>query len=300
MKRDVNRLIGQLEAYAQKQLAGAISQIVLVNDAEKAEALKLGRHPDLAGEILRDMERLGMIGEDTNKLMGYLVMTSRKMDDPLALLILSGSGAGKSHLQDTILSLCPDEELIKLTSLSGQALFYKGEDSLKNKVLAVEEVAGRRRRLLRHPQSDLGQKTRHRNDGEKSALTGQLATQVNTVHGPTAVFQTTTNPQIDAETRSRFILMSVDESPEQTRAILEAQRQSHTLEGWQRRRQREMILRRHHALQRLLQAGSRRQSIRAAAQLSRRPPAGPARSSQISASDFSRHVPAPVAADGPA
>jgi DNA primase catalytic core len=251
IEADVNRLIGQLEAYAQKQLAGAISQVVLVNDAEKAEALKLGRHADLAGEILRDMERLGMIGEATNKLMGYLVMTSRKMDDPLALLILSGSGAGKSHLQDTILSLCPDEELIKLTSLSGQALFYKGEDSLKNKVLAVEEVAGAEgayyaiRNLISAKKLTIETTV-------KNALTGQLTTQVNTVHGPTAVFQTTTNPQIDAETRSRFILVSVDESPEQTRAILEAQRQNHTLEGWKRRRQREAILRRHHALQRML------------------------------------------------
>ena len=52
--------------------------------------------------------------------------------------------------------------------------------------------------------------------------------------------------------RSRFILMSVDESPEQTRAILEAQRQSHTLEGWRQRQAREAILRRHHAFQRLL------------------------------------------------
>ena len=82
-----------------------------MSDADKAEALKLGRDPDLAGEILRDMEKLGLVGEETNKLIGYLVMTSRKMDDPLALLILSGSGAGKSHLQDAILSLCPDEDL---------------------------------------------------------------------------------------------------------------------------------------------------------------------------------------------
>ena len=86
----------------------------------------------------------------------------------------------------------------------------------------------------------------------KNPLTGKLETQVNTVHGPTAVFQTTTNPRTDAETRSRFILMSVDESPEQTRAILEAQRQSHTLDGWRKRHAREAILRRHHALQRLL------------------------------------------------
>lgn len=57
---------------------------------------------------------------------------------------------------------------------------------------------------------------------------------------------------MDAETRSRFIITSVDESPEQTRAILEAQRNRHTLEGLRRKKLREAIARRHHAFQRLL------------------------------------------------
>jgi len=248
---DVNRLIIQVEAYAQKQLEGSQSQTVLVSDTDKAEALKLGRHPDLTGEILRDMEKLGLIGEATNKLIGYLVMTSRKMPDPLALLTLSGSGSGKSHLQDTILCLCPDEDLIKLTSLTDRALFYKGEDSLKNKVLAVEELAGAQgadyaiRNLISAKKLVIESTI-------KNPLTGRLETQVNTVHGPTAVFQTTTNPRTDAETRSRFVIVSVDESPEQTRAILAAQRQSHTREGWRQRLMREAILKRHHAFQRLL------------------------------------------------
>jgi DNA primase catalytic core len=251
IEADVNRLIGQVEAYAQKQLEGSQSQAVLVSDTDKAEALKLGKHPDLAGEILRDMEKLGLIGEATNKLIGYLVMTSRKMPDPLALLTLSGSGAGKSLLQDTILCLCPDEDLIKLTSLTDRALFYKGEDSLKNKVLAVEELAGAMgadyaiRNLISAKKLVIESTI-------KNPLTGKLETQVNTVNGPTAVFQTTTNPRTDAETRSRFILIGVDESPEQTRAILAAQRQSHTREGWRRRLAREAILKRHQAFQRLL------------------------------------------------
>ena len=251
IEADVNRLIGQVEAYAQKQLAESHSQVVLVSDTDKAEALKLGRHPDLAGEILRDMEKLGLIGEATNKLIGYLTMTSRKMPDPLALLTLSGSGSGKSHLQDTILCLCPDEDLIKLTSLTDRALFYKGEDSLKNKVLAVEELAGATgadyaiRNLISAKKLVIESTI-------KNPLTGKLETQVNTVNGPTAVFQTTTNPRTDAETRSRFVVISVDESPEQTRAILAAQRQSHTREGWQRRLAREAILKRHQSFQRLL------------------------------------------------
>ena len=39
--------------------------------------LKLGPRPDLAGEMLRDVERLGMIGETANTLIGYLLMASR-------------------------------------------------------------------------------------------------------------------------------------------------------------------------------------------------------------------------------
>jgi len=249
IETDTNRLIEQLESYVQKRQT--TSPVTLVSDTDKAEGLKLGRQPDLTGEILRDMERLGLVGETVNKMVGYLVMTSRKLGDPLALLILSGSGAGKSLVQDTLLQLCPDEDLIKLTSLSDRALFYKGEDSLKNKVLAVEEVAGAEgayyaiRNLISAKKLVIETTV-------KNPLTGQLTTQLNTVTGPTAVFQTTTQPDLDAETKSRFIITSIDETPEQTRAILEAQRNSHTLEGLRRRKQREAIIQRHHAFQRLL------------------------------------------------
>ncbi|MGH7994907.1 MAG: hypothetical protein ACREFX_00990 [Opitutaceae bacterium] len=86
----------------------------------------------------------------------------------------------------------------------------------------------------------------------KNPLTGKMETQVNTVYGPTAVFETTTDPKTDPETKSRFIVTSIDESPEQTRAILEAQRHRHTLAGLRTRHARGEVLRRHHALQRLL------------------------------------------------
>jgi DNA primase len=203
------------------------------------------------GEIVKDLTAMGMTGEDKNKLLAYLVMTSRKLPDPLALLILSGSGAGKSYLQDSVLALCPEEDLVKLTSLTDQALFYRGENSLRHKVLALEESAGARgadyaiRNLISARKLVIETTI-------KNSLTGKLETQVNTVHGPTAVFQTTTNPHADAETRSRFVVVSVDESPAQTRAILEKQRRLHTLEALRQKELRRQILRRHHAFQRML------------------------------------------------
>jgi DNA primase catalytic core len=252
IEADVNRLILAAENYL-TQKTETVPSGPAIPDAEKLEAIRMGRNPDLVNEILRDLERFGLVGETTNKLMGYLTMTSRKMADPLALQILSGSGAGKSHLQDAVLSLCPDEELIKLTSLTDRALFYKGEDSLKHKVLAVEEEAGASgaRYAIRNL---ISAKKLTIESTIKNNLSGRLETQVNTVYGPTAVFETTTNPDTDPETKSRFIIISVDESPEQTRAILAAQRQSHTLDGMRARHQRDAIQQKHHALQRLLRS----------------------------------------------
>jgi DNA primase len=251
IESDLHHITQQLEAYVKNRLKEQLPIAVAVTEEHRTEGLKFGCQADLPGEILRDLEQLGVIGEKANKLISYLVMTSRKLPDPLALLILSGSGAGKSHLQDTVLSLCPEEDLIKLTSLTERALFYKGEDSLRHKVLALEELVGAKsadyaiRNLISAKKLVIESTV-------KNALTGKLETQVNTVRGPTAVFQTTTNPRADPETRSRFIVVSVDESPQQTRAILRAQRQNHTLEGWRQRQNRDAILRRHCAFQRLL------------------------------------------------
>lgn len=252
IEADVNGITVAMEKHVAHKLDGAAAPAVAVPDADRLEALRLGRSAGLIDELQRDFGKLGIIGEETNRLLLYLAMTSRKMDDPLAVQILSSSGAGKSHLQDAVLSLCPDEDLIKLTSLTGQALFYKGEDSLRHKCLAIAEVAGAEgaRYALRNLISD---RKLVIESTIKNALTGRLETQLNTVYGPTAVFETTTNPDTDAETKSRYVLLSVDESPEQTKAILEAQRQSHTLEGRKRRKAREAVLAKHHALQRLLE-----------------------------------------------
>ncbi len=251
IEMDVNRLITQLETYVEKRAVESSPRVALVSEPDQAEAQRLGRSPDLVHEILRDVERLGVVGEGVNVLLHYLAMTSRKLDDPLAVHTLSSSGAGKSHLQDVVLSLCPEEDLIKVTSLSDRALFYKGENSLCHKVLAIEEVAGAfgARYAVRNL---ISQKILTVETTIKNPLTGKMETQVNTVRGPAAVFETTTEPETDAETKSRFIITTVDESAGQTRAIVEAQRQRHTVEGWERKLKRGEILRRHHAFQRLL------------------------------------------------
>jgi hypothetical protein len=250
IEAEVNRLIEECERRAAKPdpIAEAIVQ---VTEPQRREAERFGKRPDLLDIIPQDFEKGGYIGDKPNVRLAYLCMTSRKMFNPLALMILSGSGAGKSFLQDTALKFCPEEDLVKLTSVTERALFYKGETSLRHKVLALEEFAGGEDaayaiRSLISAGILLIEAT------VKDPLTGRMTTMQNKVYGPTSVFQTTTNPRVNPETLSRFFLSSIDESLEQTRRILEAQRVARTLEGLRMQLRQDGVLTRHHAFQRLL------------------------------------------------
>ncbi len=103
---------------------------------ERKEALALLHDPDLLNRILVDFTQAGMVGEEINKLTGYLACVSRKLNRPLAVMIQSSSAAGKSSLMDSILAFVPKEERVQYSAMTGQSLFYMGETNLKHKILA--------------------------------------------------------------------------------------------------------------------------------------------------------------------
>src|SRR5207249_1184713 len=86
--------------------------------------------------------RGALVGETTNTLVGYLAAVSRKLDEPLAVLIQSASAAGKTALMDALLAMIPGDEQILYSAVTGQALFYLGETDLAHKLLAIAEDEG--------------------------------------------------------------------------------------------------------------------------------------------------------------
>ncbi len=250
---DIEKLLRQCEEMRAevKDDTGNEPTTAVMSESETKEAIELGQSPDLIERILADFTKIGLVGEESNKLICYLAMTSRKMTEPLSVLVLSSSGAGKSALQDATLSLCPPEDLVKMTSVSAKALFYKEASSLKNKVLAVEEDTGA---------DDASYAVRNLISSDsliaevavRDAKTGRMTTMRNKVDGPVSVFSTSTNPNVDAETRSRFVVLGIDESKEQTRRILEAQRSKWGLDGLAGDVEAEHARRLHRNFQRLL------------------------------------------------
>ena len=114
--------------------------------------------------------------------------------------------------------------------MTGQSLYYLGDSDLTHKVLAIveEEGAERASYALKLLQSE-GELTIASTG--KDAHTGRMTAQEYHVKGPVMIMLTTTAIDLDEELMNRCIVLTVDESREQTRAIHALQRQRETVEG---------------------------------------------------------------------
>ena len=254
IKWDLGQVVRALEELQQKAIDEALKPKVVIptiSDEERAEALEMLSAEDLVERILSDFTQCGIVGEETNKLLGYVAAVSRKLDRPLAVIVRSSSAAGKTVLMEAILGLIPREDREKYSALSEHSLFYFEGKDFKHKVLAIVEEEGAQRAgyalKLLQTEGEITIASTGKDPG-----TGRLVTKEYRVEGPVMIFLTSTAVEIDEELLNRALVLTVDEGREQTRKIHELQRESQTLEGLWASEEREEIYRRHHNAQRLL------------------------------------------------
>lgn len=237
---------------AQPDLLMPDSTVDPVPEGDKREGELLGKDPNFFELVVQDFNSLGVVGESDNIILSYLVMTSRRMSDPLALMIISSPGTGKSYIAERATELCPSECRFDATHLSGKALFHAGKGQLKHKLISISENEGAQKanyslRVLMSAKELTAVIT------SKDQATGKLQAETKRVEGPAAVLNTSSDPNVDRETLTRYLVTHTNETPEQTKKIQKHQRKKSSEESLVAQRERDRILRRHHAFQRLLQ-----------------------------------------------
>ncbi len=254
IRADLGQVLLQLEALQDARIKQTLTPAPKkspLTAEQEAAALALLRDPNLALRIVSDVAAIGLVGEDSNALVGYLACVSRKLDKPLAILIQSTSAAGKSTLMDALLSLMPENERVHYSAMTGQSLFYLGEGDLKHKILAIAEEEGVRQAAyaLKLLQSQ-GELTIASTG--KDPTTGKLVTEEYRVEGPVMLVLTTTAIDLDEELLNRCLVLTINESREQTAAIHARQRSARTLQGLLAGKEAEAIRSLHQAAQTLL------------------------------------------------
>jgi len=225
---------------------------LMTTGAEYDEALALLRRPDLFDVLAADLETLGWVGEAEQKRLLLLTSTSRKLPAPLWSALV-GSTAATPALR-LVAELTPPEDVVHLSRVSVAALYYEDEHALRHRLLVIDEAD----ELAPEVATTLA--VLHERGAISSAhvprhnLSGSARTRTVEVRGPVALL-TATSGGLSERLLGRCCLVPVDESPEQTARVLAAQRRLHAEPGLHATgAKRTAIVRRHHALQRLLQA----------------------------------------------
>ncbi len=251
VKKDLYRIIDIIEEHQSEKNKPPKKEPVKISNRDKEFALKELRNSSLLKNILSDIETLGYIGEEKNKIIAYLVSISRKLEDPLSAIIISESSAGKSALSDVIEKLTPPEDIVYLSTLTPKALYYMDKDYLKNKFIIIEEREGSYEsdypiRILQSKKR-LIQAVPIKDPNTNKARTHSIE-----VEGPISYLETTTKSHINYENSTRCFELYLDSSVSQTSRIHHIQKESKTSLGLERKLKFKEILNKHHNMQRLL------------------------------------------------
>jgi DNA primase len=178
--------------------------------------------PKLMERTNTDIGRTGMIGEENNRLLMYLVFTSRLREQPLHIISLGASGTGKTYLQEKIAELIPEQDKLEITILSENAFYYFGRKELKNKLILIEDMDGAMEVL--YPLRELQSKKKISKTIPIKDSKGNMKTITLKVEGPICLAGTTTKEKLYEDNANRSLLIYLDNSKQHKEMIMGYQR----------------------------------------------------------------------------
>jgi DNA primase len=188
-----------------------------MSPAERQAALKELQHPNLLQRTAQLLEQCGIVGEQQNSMISYLIYCTRKQPIPLHVMFLGSSGSGKTYLQERISELMPPEDRIEITQITDNALYYFKQEELKHKLILIEDLDGAM--TVFYPLRELQTKRRISKTVTLKDSKGNLKTITLTVEGPVCVSGCTTKEKIYEDNANRCILLYTDMSKDQDRRI---------------------------------------------------------------------------------
>lgn len=247
------QLLAMLDVKPEPPQPKATSEGLLAAMPEKArrDAEEMLNHPLLILQIRQDLKRMGVVGRGDVAIGTYISGVSRLLDRPVSVIVRGATSSGKSYESSKACKFFPPETILLAHHMSAKSLLYMEDDALVHKLV----VGGERPRRQDDDQSDATKLLREMlSDGVlRAAVTetidGALKTHVFEKRGPIAFVETTSAATVFEEDLNRCLTFYVDETKEQTAAIMSAA--AERAAGRAGREDPDLILK-HHAIQRML------------------------------------------------
>ncbi len=225
----IAELINGLEDYRLRQVDSQKPQKKKqreLTELRKQKVIEFLKGESLLQKTNELIGKTGMVGEENNRLLMYLVFTSRLREQPLHIISLGASGTGKTYLQEKISELIPEEHKLEITALSENALYYFDRTELKNKLILIEDLDGAQDDKILYAIRELMSKRKISKTIPIKDAKGNLKTITLTVEGPICLAGTTTKEKIYEDNANRSLLIYLDNSKQQKEGIMSYQQNS--------------------------------------------------------------------------
>jgi hypothetical protein len=199
---------------------------VCAPDEVCAHTPPLASTEDLLAAAVGTVEALGVTGETRIVKGTYLTAVSQVLAEPLSLVVKGASAGGKSYSTRTTLLLFNPAVFYQVTAGSQRALIFTDEEFEHRTIVMFEATALR--------------EVAEKRDGDMTAMIvrtllsegrivyditergddGKMGTRRIIKRGPTNLIVTTTADNLHHENETRLLSLTVDESEEQTRAVM--------------------------------------------------------------------------------
>ena len=181
----------------------------------------LATSPNVLGHFAAALEGAGVVGEERLTKLLYLAVTSRLLTEPVSIAVKGPSSGGKSHTVRKVLSFFPTDAYYELSAMSEKALIYSKE-SLQHRFLVIYEAAGMKGDFAQYLIRSLLSEGRLRYETVEKTAGGSLGPRLIERDGPTGLIVTTTLAAMHPENETRYLSVTVADTPEQTEQVLRA------------------------------------------------------------------------------
>jgi hypothetical protein len=225
----------EVQAALRAEAIANLPPVVVPSEEEVRAALReelwpkvegLAKDPNLFERAVKQVQALGVVGEDDIIRTVYLAGTSRVTHKPVNPLISGASAGGKSFVSQQTLRLLPPEDVVVMTTGSALSMVYDAPEdthSLSHKVICVYEAT----QLQQDDNSTFAlclrtliSEGRIVHKTVQTDPSGYRQTETIIKLGPVVLIITTTATDIHAENETRMTRMFVHEDTEQTKAII--------------------------------------------------------------------------------
>ena len=145
VEASLSELTDLLEAWRlaeiKKQGEEEVKLVPLTSEQESAALARL-RAPGLLTRTSDQLGASGIIGEERNRMILYVAMTSRLLDSPLSVFCMARSGVGKSYLQERVAACFPDHTRLENTQFTENSFYYFGRRELSHMIVLIEDMDG--------------------------------------------------------------------------------------------------------------------------------------------------------------